>query len=154
MKKKRLPLKTLLMLCLAFVGLPYGHVYAQSTNCVGETGQGAYFSGTYRNVFKELLSKTDAEVNTKVNAAFQQIFYGTANQKLYYEVGTDEAYILDVNNNDVRTEGMSYGMMICVQLDKQAEFNKIWKWAKTKMQYASGNYKGYFAWQLNTNGTI
>lgn len=120
-----------------------------------ETGEGAYYTGIYRNMFKELLNKTDTEINSKVNTAFQQIFYGTADQKLYYEVGSDMAYILDVNNNDVRSEGMSYGMMICVQLNKQAEFNKIWKWAKTYMQYGSNNnYNGYFAWQLNTDGSI
>lgn len=121
----------------------------------GSFAQGAYTTGVYKNLFKDVLGKTDAEITSKVNTAFQQIFYGTSNQKLFYEVGTDMGYILDVNNNDVRSEGMSYGMMICVQLDKQAEFNKLWKWAKTYMQYgASNNYDGYFAWQLNTNGTI
>ena len=118
-------------------------------------GQGAFYTDVYTNLFKEVLGKTDAEINTKVTNAFQQIFYGTATQKLYYEVGTDMAYVLDVNNNDVRTEGMSYGMMICVQLNKQAEFNKLWKWAKTYMQYGtSSNYNGYFAWQCNTDGSI
>ncbi|HRS19502.1 MAG TPA: glycosyl hydrolase family 8, partial [Bacteroidales bacterium] len=118
-------------------------------------GQGAFFTDVYTNLFKEVLGKTDTEINTKVTNAFQQIFYGTSTQKLYYEVGTDMAYILDVNNNDVRTEGMSYGMMICVQLNKQAEFNKLWKWAKTYMQYGtSSNYSGYFAWQCNTDGSI
>ena len=48
---------------------------------------------------------------------------------------------------------MSYGMMICVQMDKQEEFNRLWKWAKTYMQHTSGEFKGYFAWQMNTNGT-
>lgn len=117
-----------------------------------ETGQGAFHTGVYRNMFKELLNKTDAEINTKTNAAFQQIFYGSSNQKLYYEVGTDMAYILDVANNDVRSEGMSYGLMICVQLDKKAEFNKLWKWTKTYMHHSSGNLDGFFRWQLNTGG--
>lgn len=123
---------------------------AQS-NCT-ETGQGAFHTGVYRNLFKELLNKTDAEVNAKVNAAFQQIFYGTSNQKLYYEVGSDMAYILDVANNDVRSEGMSYGLMTCVQLDKKAEFDKLWKWTKTYMHHSSGNLDGFFRWQLNTGG--
>jgi len=122
-------------------------------NCT-EAGSGAFHTGVYRNMFKELLNKTDNEVATKVNAAFQQIFYGNTTQQLYYPVGNDMAYILDVNNNDVRSEGMSYGMMICVQLDKKAEFDKLWKWAKTYMQYTSGNYTGYFRWQMNTNGTV
>ncbi|HOS83398.1 MAG TPA: glycosyl hydrolase family 8 [Bacteroidales bacterium] len=116
-------------------------------------GQGAYYTDVYTNVFKEVLNKTDAEVTTKLNAAFQHFFYGTTNQKLYYEVGTDMAYILDVANNDVRSEGMSYGLMICVQLNKQAEFNKLWKWTKTYMQHTSGTLDGFFRWQLNTNGT-
>jgi len=114
---------------------------------------GAYNTGVYRNLFKEYLNKTDAEINTKVEAAFQQIFHGSSNQQLYYEVGTDMAYILDVANNDVRSEGMSYGLMICVQLDKQAEFNKIWKWVKTYMQNSSGNLDGFFRWQLNKDGS-
>ena len=120
-------------------------------NC-GETGDGAYFTGVYRNMFKELLNKTDTEINAKVNTAFQQLFYGNTSQKVYYEVGTDMAYIQDIANNDVRSEGMSYGLMICVQLDKKAEFDKLWKWAKTYMQHTSGNLDGFFRWQMNTNG--
>ena len=127
---------------------------AGTTTSCGETGEGAYYTGVYRNMFKELLNKTDTEVDTKVAAAFQQIFYGTATQKLYYEVGTDMAYILDVANNDVRSEGMSYGMMICLQLDKKAEFDKLWKWTKTYMQHTSGNLDGFFRWQMNTNGGV
>ncbi|MBC7389079.1 MAG: polysaccharide deacetylase family protein [Opitutaceae bacterium] len=126
------------------------NVSSSTGNTCTEPGQGAFQTGVYRNMFKELLNKTDTEVNTKVSAAFQQLFYGNTTQQLYYPVGTDMAYILDVANNDVRTEGMSYGMMICVQLDKKAEFDKIWKWAKTKMQRSDG----YFNWQLNTDGSI
>ncbi len=122
-----------------------------AANCV-EPGEGAYHTGVYRNMFKEVLNKTDAEVDAKVEAAFQHIFYGSSNQKLYYESGADMAYILDVNNNDVRSEGMSYGMMICVQLDKKEEFDKLWRWTKTYMQHNSGNLDGFFKWQLNTNG--
>ncbi|MDR2557104.1 MAG: cadherin-like beta sandwich domain-containing protein, partial [Bacteroidales bacterium] len=115
--------------------------------------QGAYYTDIYRNMFIEAGFDSIA-VKNKLQTLWTHFFYGEENQKLYYEVGTDEAYILDVANNDVRSEGMGYGMMICVQMDKQAEFNRLWKWAKTKMQYTSGQYEGYFAWQLNANGTI
>ena len=65
------------------------------------------------------------------------------------------AYILDTGNNDVRSEGMSYGMMLCVQLDKQEQFNKLWKWAKRNMQHKPGDEReGYFAWKLNRDGGI
>ncbi|MDR0619283.1 MAG: cadherin-like beta sandwich domain-containing protein [Bacteroidales bacterium] len=115
--------------------------------------QGAYYTDIYRNMFVEAGLDSIA-VKNKLQALWDHFFYGEENQKLYYEADTDEAYILDVANNDVRSEGMSYGMMICVQMDKQAEFNRLWKWAKTKMQYTSGQYEGYFAWQLNADGTI
>jgi len=115
---------------------------------------GAYYTGVYRNMFKEYLNKTDAEVQTKINGIWDHFFVNSTN-KVYTEVGTDMAYIFDTGNSDVRTEGMSYGMMICVQLDKKAQFDRIWKWAKTYMQYGtSSSYNGYFAWQCNTDGTI
>ena len=44
-------------------------------------------------------------------------------------------------------------MMMCVQVDKQAEFDKLWKWAKLHMQHVEGEYKGYFSWSMNTDGT-
>jgi len=64
------------------------------------------------------------------------------------------AYIKDINYNDVRTEGMSYGMMISVQLNKKNEFDRLWKWAKTYMQHQSGASKNYFAWHCKTDGSI
>lgn len=144
-------MKKTLLVFLGFFLLQTSWAQVATDNCT-EAGQGAFHTGVYRNLFKEILNKTDAEVTTKVNTAFQQIFYGTANQKLYYETGSDMAYILDVHNNDVRSEGMSYGMMICVQLDKKEEFDKLWRWTKAYMQHSSGNLDGYFKWQLNTNG--
>jgi oligosaccharide reducing-end xylanase len=106
---------------------------------------------TYRNLFTELLGKTDAEVASKLDAAFQKLFHGGDNETVYYESGTDEAYILDVNSNDVRSEGMSYGMMIAVQLDKREEFDRLWKWSMSHMYQSQ---TGYFAWQLTPQGQV
>lgn len=116
--------------------------------------QGAYYTGEYRNMLKEG-GYTDVAINKKMETLWTQFFYGDDDtQRLYYPVGTDEAYILDTGNDDVRSEGMSYGMMICVQMNKQTEFNRLWKWAKNHMQHQTGAKKGYFAWQVNKNGTI
>ncbi|HLO97879.1 MAG TPA: glycosyl hydrolase family 8, partial [Fimbriimonas sp.] len=116
---------------------------------------GSFATGKYTNYFKTMLGKSDAEVKAKVLNTFQQLFYGDdTNQRVYYPVGTDMAYIKDIANNDVRSEGMSYGMMIAVQLNKRDEFNRIWKWAKTHMQFSTGNFKDYFAWQCKDDGTI
>ncbi|MFO7167900.1 MAG: glycosyl hydrolase family 8 [Chloroflexota bacterium] len=114
---------------------------------------GAVESGVYRNLFRER-GRSDAEIQAKLDAAWQQLFYGDDDtQRVYYPVGDDMAYIMDIGNGDVRSEGMSYGMMIAVQLDKQEEFNRLWKWAKTYMYHSDGPRKGYFAWHCTPDGT-
>jgi oligosaccharide reducing-end xylanase len=114
---------------------------------------GAFASGQYRNLFKEMLNKSDAETQAKLDAAWEQLFYGDDNtQRVYYPVGTDMAYVMDIGNGDVRSEGMSYGMMIAVQMNKKEEFDRIWKWAKTYMYQKDGPYQGYFAWHCKSSG--
>ncbi len=113
----------------------------------------SYETGVYRNLFAEYLGKSEAEVQAKLDAAWQQLFYGDdTTQRVYYPVGEDMAYIMDIGNNDVRTEGMSYGMMIAVQLDKKEEFDRLWKWTKTYMYQTEGPYRGYFAWHCTPEG--
>jgi oligosaccharide reducing-end xylanase len=141
-----------------FVLLPL-LAFSMSANfsvCRAETtgnNSAAAMTGNYRNLFQEI-GKSGAEIANKLNTAWNQLFYGDKNlERVYYEAGTDMAYIKDIGNDDIRTEGMGYGMMICVQMDKKAEFDKIWKWARTNMYYASGQYKGYFAWHCMDDGT-
>jgi endo-1,4-beta-D-glucanase Y len=118
---------------------------------------GAYQSGIYRNLFKEWNpALTDSDVQAKLNQLWAHYFAGGATAKLYYADGSNsngpKAYIYDAGNRDVRSEGMSYGMMIALQMDKKAEFDAIWNWAKTNMQYQGTEWDGYFAWQCNTRG--
>jgi oligosaccharide reducing-end xylanase len=114
---------------------------------------GAYYSGVYQNLFTGLLGIEETKVKSRIDTSFNQLFYGDdSTQRLYYPVEPDMAYLEDVLHHDVRTEGMSYGMMIAVQLDKKAEFDRLWKWAKTFMQHQSGPRKTYFAWHCTTEG--
>ena len=114
----------------------------------------AFETGVYPNLFKDYLGKSDSEIQAKIDAAWNQLFYGDdATERVYYPVGSDMAYISDIANKDVRSEGMSYGMMIAVQLNKKEEFDRLWKWAKTYMYQTEGGYKGYFAWHCKTDGT-
>ncbi|HEX9061821.1 MAG TPA: glycosyl hydrolase family 8 [Clostridia bacterium] len=120
----------------------------------GAFAAGAAETGKYRNLFVEN-GKTEAQVQDKIDAMWKQLFYGDdSNQRVFYPVGTDMGYIKDVANGDVRSEGMSYGMMVCVQLNKQEEFNRIWKWAKTYMLNPSGQFQGMFSWQCKTTGEV
>ena len=113
----------------------------------------AFETGVYRNLFHELLGQTDAGLDARLAAAWQQLFYGNDDQqRVYYPAGTDLAYIADVGNGDVRSEGMSYGMMIAAQLDRKPEFDRIWKWARTHMYHSAGPQRGYFAWHCAFDG--
>jgi oligosaccharide reducing-end xylanase len=116
---------------------------------------GASATGIYPNLFNELLGQDSSAIQAKINAAWQQLFYGDNNsQRVYYPVDPDMAYIHDIGSGDVRSEGISYGMMIAVQLDKKTEFDRLWTWAKTFMQHQGGKRDRYFAWQLTTSGNI
>lgn len=113
--------------------------------------KGAFYTGQYRNVFRDY-GYTEIDVQERLQQTWQELFYGPEDTKIYYELGRDKAYLLDTGNNDVRTEGMSYGMMMCVQMDKQDEFDKLWRFSKEFMQHKEGRYKDYFAWHTRTNG--
>lgn len=106
----------------------------------------------YRNVFLEA-GIAKKEIEQKLENVFQTFFYGSEEERIYHPVGDDMGYLEDTGNHDARTEGMSYGMMMCVQLDKKEEFDRIWKWAKTYMWMSEGENEGYFAWSCALDGT-
>jgi oligosaccharide reducing-end xylanase len=107
------------------------------------------------NLFAALLGKSEAELDAKLDLAWRHFFAGDErSQRLYYPVGADLAYIADTGNGDVRSEGMSYGMMIAVQMNRPEEFNRLWRWANKYMRHAAGPRQGYFAWQCKFDGTI
>ncbi|MDU1906709.1 MAG: glycosyl hydrolase family 8, partial [Dysgonomonas sp.] len=112
--------------------------------------KGAFETQQYRNLFVEA-GYSEEEVEKKLNKIFHNLFYGS--QKIYFEAGDSMAYISDIKNKDVRTEGMSYGMMIAVQLDRKDIFDRLWRWSKTYMQHQEGPLKGYFAWSCHTDGS-
>lgn len=123
-------------------------------------GTGAYHTGRYPNLFAQQLGVSEQETHARIDAIYRQLFHGDGQeQRLYFETGANAngplAYITDWANNDARSEGMSYGMMIAVQLGHKREFDALWNWSKTYMEVtdpANPSY-GYFAWSMNTDGT-
>jgi oligosaccharide reducing-end xylanase len=122
-------------------------------------GAGAFKTGKYRDLFVEQ-GHSPAETQRKLDKAFQQLFHGDPlHERVYFEAGSNAngplAYITDWANNDARTEGMSYGMMIAVQMNKKHEFDALWNWSSTYMLITDPNNPnvGYFAWSMNTDGT-
>jgi oligosaccharide reducing-end xylanase len=102
--------------------------------------------GAYRNLFRDA-GYTQAEIDKKVEKAYKDLFEGP--NKVYFEVGDTMGYVSDIKNHDARTEGLSYGMMVAVQLDKKDVFDRIWRWSRKYAQHQSGSREGYFAWSLN-----
>jgi oligosaccharide reducing-end xylanase len=159
-KVKRMKCRIILILIL-FLFFPAGIVFSSGSGELAlsssdrSDSKGAYYTGIYRNLFSDLLGKSEAEVKARITGTFDQLFYGSNDsQRVYFPVEPDMGYIEDILNKDVRTEGMSYGMMITVQLNKKTEFDRLWKWAKTYMQHQSGPRKNFFAWHCTTSGAI
>jgi len=122
-------------------------------------GEGANATGEYRNLFAED-GHSKSEIQAKTKAAYKQLFHGDAQtEAIAFSAGKNAngplMYVTDWANHDVRTEGMSYGMMITVQLNKKKEFNAIWNWAKTYMYITDPKAPSYqfFAWSCKTDGT-
>jgi Endoglucanase Y len=116
------------------------------------TASGAYYTGQYRNLFHEI-GYTHEQINAKIEQAWSDLFDGDEDTRIYYPLGDDMGYMLDTGNLDVRTEGMSYGMMMAVQMNRKNEFDRLWKFSKTFMQHTEGRYKDYFAWHCKPDGT-
>lgn len=150
----RRPIKQLLciaMFCSILV------LNIKSLQAQANDGHGAFRSGKYRNLFAENGHPKDS-IQLKVDKAFQQLFHGDSLQRLYFESGKNQngtlAYLADVLHQDVRSEGMSYGMMIAVQLDKKKEFDALWNWAVSYMYNSKPKHPsyGYFSWSMHFDG--
>ena len=128
-----------LAVCFA-LSLALGVPVVAQASAPANDGSGAFATGKYRNLFAED-GHSQAEVQAKIDSAWQQLFHGDPQtQAIAFDAGSNAngplMYVTDWANHDVRTEGMSYGMMIAVQLGKKAEFDAIWNWAMTYMYVA------------------
>jgi oligosaccharide reducing-end xylanase len=115
------------------------------------------------NLFVTLGIATQPEVDGVVTTAVDRFFgIGTgeadvpivaSGYRCYYELPQDPtlAFIWAPDSNDIRSEGMSYGMMMAVQMDMQTQFDRLWNFAKKYMQYPSDTsttaWKYYFRWK-------
>lgn len=102
------------------------------------------------NLFAQI-GKTEAEIDQKIADAFRTIFEDEE-ERFYFDMGDDKGYMLDTGNIDARTEGMSYGMMMAVQMDRRDLFDRLWNFSMAFMHHNSGKYEGYFAWSVKPTG--
>lgn len=114
--------------------------------------KGAYYTDQYRNLLADY-GYGEEEITRRVEATWREMFEGDEKTRIYHESGSDMGYMLDTGNHDARTEGMSYGMMMAVQMDRRDVFDRLWKWAVEYMYMTEGENAGYFAWSCAPDGT-
>lgn len=94
------------------------------------------------------------EVRDRIDACWHAMFYGSEDERIYRPVGDSMGQVVDTGNDDARTEGMSYGMMMAVQMGDKDLFDRLWRWALTFMYRREGKFSGYFAWSANLDGSL
>jgi oligosaccharide reducing-end xylanase len=114
------------------------------------------------NLFTQLLGRSQAEVDQKVQTAVNRFFgIGTTDPAVptlnggarsFYTLPQDSslAFVYAADSADIRSEGMSYGMFIAVQMNMQQQFDQLWRFARTFMQYPADSgptaWHHYFRW--------
>ena len=111
---------------------------------------GAFETGKYPNYLAEI-GVDDRSAQLKVEQAFDTIFFDPE-ENFCHHTDEDAWCMVDTGNNDARTEGMSYGMMMCVQINRQDIFDKLWTFAERYMLLKEGPNAGYFAWSVRLDG--
>ena len=112
--------------------------------------KGAFNTHVYPDLFSEL-GISGEQIEKKIKHTFETMFFHPI-ERIYFEMGDNMGYMLDTGNNDARTEGMSYGMMMAVQMGRKDIFDQLWLFSKTYMYQDKGKYQGYFAWSVSTEG--
>lgn len=92
------------------------------------------------------------EIENRVMECWNNIFDQQNPNHFYYTAKDSTGYIEDTGNDDARTEGMSYGMMMALQMNRKDIFDRLWKWARTYMYLTEGPFAGYFCWHNYTDG--
>jgi oligosaccharide reducing-end xylanase len=99
----------------------------------------------YPNAFQDVLGKSAAQIDAKIAQAFDQLFHGDpTTEAIFVPVsGQPQAYIEDVYNGDIRTEGMGLAMLIAYELNKRDEFDRLWNYTKANLVVTTGAARGY-----------
>jgi endo-1,4-beta-D-glucanase Y len=134
-----------------------GNAGSSGGSSAGATGSGGTTPpgdctppATYANLFVTVSGHTQAESDSKVMSAYSSLFTaGGSGSILFNGPGSDESYVEDLYNGDVRTEGMSYGMMAAVQMNDQTKFDRLWTFVKNHMAQGTGQ----IAWHVSTSGS-
>ncbi|MBZ0145627.1 MAG: hypothetical protein K8F56_18820 [Rhodocyclaceae bacterium] len=107
--------------------------------------QGSTVTGGYPNHFSAIgvsAPQATARLQQDYQALFPQTSCGpppcSGSRLLYFDpTATSRAFVYDHEQSVVKSEGMSYGMMIAVQMNDKPTFDRLWRWSKHYMQHKS-----------------
>jgi oligosaccharide reducing-end xylanase len=123
---------------------------SSTTDSLGDTRERSIALGpvkgplSYPNLFRDLLGKSQSDIDAKIDAAYEQLFHGDPNIEAILRLdGTDSAIIQDTFHLDQRTEGYGLAMLVAVQLNHRDDFDRIWRGAQ-RFRFTSGPSEGYF----------
>lgn len=89
--------------------------------------------------------------NQLIQNAYSKLFEGDpVDERVCFDASDDMSYIVDIGHDDIRSEGMSYGMYICALTNHEKQFDKLWNFTKRYMRNKDGFHEGYFSWQVST----
>lgn len=116
------------------------------------------------NYFQAVLAVTQSQTDAKLAQAINTLYHGNPEHQRIYFTSDDffttepskrvcdfssaddkTACIRDILHGDIRTEGLGLGMLVAVMLDRQDEFDRLWRYAKAKHQVKSGPTQGFFS---------
>jgi oligosaccharide reducing-end xylanase len=116
-------------------------VTASSARSVPPSSDSSWTTRNYTNYFTLIGLATDEHVQERLNQIYHELFSLESPLSLVRQHQTlDAQYVFAIDSNDIRSEGMSYGMMIAVMMDDQETFNRLWNFVVFEMwQQNDGN---------------
>lgn len=105
------------------------------------------------NVLVDDLALDPTSVQTRLKNLFERLFINgnQDSERIFFEHGEDQAYVLDVLHDDTRMDAMGYGMLLTAQFDYPDEFARLWNAVQTQFRYATGPRKGYYRFSCATD---
>src|SRR5690242_19510162 len=91
-----------LLFLIVMIALAPASTNAQKNKSKRTSNKPAFYSGIYRNVFREA-GYSQADIDQKVASVYHELFEGP--HHIYFEVGDSMGYVSDLKNHDARTEG-------------------------------------------------
>jgi len=96
---------------------------------------------------------TPEEIDQRINDVYDQLFHGDPNNEsvMRWIENDTEAYILDINENDVGLDGMGYGLYASAALARHEDFDALLAFVQNKMWIRTGASAGYLSIKCNAD---